>query len=118
MLQPILVRVALLLGRCFVWRRDNRAHLGVLWIVWRRAICDFANDRSPRLAEARRRAAAYAPPTWSSHFDKVRVLLDDLVATSPVTIAQRARRVLGSAALIGRQGGPDLSRPTDGGSPV
>ncbi|GAB5378350.1 MAG: hypothetical protein AcusKO_48120 [Acuticoccus sp.] len=85
---------------------------------WRRAICEFANDRSPRLAEARRRAAAYTPPTWASHFDKVRVLLDDLVATTPASIAQRARRALGSAALIGRQGGPDLSRPTDGGSPV
>lgn len=85
---------------------------------WRQLICEFADERSPRLAEARRRAAAYVPPNWSDHFDRVRVLLDDLVASSPVTISQRARRVLGSAALIARQGGQGLTRPTDGGRTV
>ncbi len=85
--------------------------------AWRKAICDYADARSPRLAAARERARRFEPPTWRGHFDNVQVLVDDLVP-SPVTLGQRTRRVLGSAALLGQQGAAKLPRPTDRGRTV
>jgi len=86
--------------------------------AWREAICAYADERSPRLAAARERAACYEAPTWAKHFDNVRGLLDEIVAGSPAALGLRSRRVLGSAALIGRHGPVNLPKPTDGGRPV
>ena len=84
--------------------------------AWRTAVCDYVDAKSPRRANAIARAEAYRAPTWPAHFEKVRIFIDDIVAHAPVTIAQRARRVLGTAALIGRSGGGPIAipRPTDG----
>lgn len=81
---------------------------------WRAAICDYADDRSPRLAAARERARAYRAPTWDDHFQNVQGLLDELVKPSLASLAQRNRRVLGAAALLSQPGIVNLSRPTDG----
>jgi len=74
--------------------------------AWRAAICDYAAARSPRREAALARARAFRPPTWACHFAKVRTFLDDIADDAPVTLGARARRVLGTAGLVGPSGGP------------
>lgn len=82
--------------------------------AWRTAIDAFAKPQSPRKHAAIGRAKRYNPPTWAAHFRHVRTLLDEIAAQSPALIRSHARRVLGSAALMGRSGGQLIStaRPT------
>ncbi|MEM9222553.1 MAG: glycosyltransferase family 1 protein [Pseudomonadota bacterium] len=85
---------------------------------WRQAVCDFAAPRSRRREDAIARAKAFQAPSWSGHFARVRTLLDDIAAHAPVSIASRARRVLGSAALIARSTSPVAAEGTTNRRPA
>ncbi len=79
---------------------------------WRTAICEYAAQKSPRRAAALAKAQAYAAPTWDAHFAKVRDFIDEIAAEAPSTFAQRARRALGTAAMVGQRTAPiALTRP-------
>ncbi|MEM8664399.1 MAG: glycosyltransferase family 1 protein [Pseudomonadota bacterium] len=86
-------------------------------VGWRDTVCDFADARSPAFKQAVRMARDYAPPTWEAHFAKVRTLLDDIAARTPVTAVSRARRALNAAAVVTR-GAQSIAieRPTNGRS--
>lgn len=83
--------------------------------AWRKAICDYAAARSPRREAALIRARRFQAPTWDAHFESVRRLLDEISGASPASFAERARRALGSAGLLGRPAKPvGIDRSTDG----
>lgn len=55
---------------------------------WTRAIIDLANEHSPRLANARAKAASFEPPRWADYFATVGGFVEEIVTERTGAVAE------------------------------